>query len=84
MSTDRFNTLPIRQAFVVPLATREHGFPHHVAVADDGGLNQASWAMCEAVRAVSLERFGQFIGTAISVTVAEIINQVMLWLGHCD
>ena len=32
------NTLPIRQALVVPLTTRERGFPHHVAVTDDGGV----------------------------------------------
>ena len=82
VSIDRFNALPIRQAIVVPLTTRERGFPHHIAVTDEGGLNRQSWAMCEAVRGVSLERFGQFIGTANSVTVAAITDQLALWLGH--
>jgi mRNA interferase MazF len=82
VSIDRFNALPIRQAIVVPLTTRERGFPHHIAVTDDGGLNRPSWAMCEAVRAVSLERFGQLIGTATSVTIAAITDQLVLWLGH--
>jgi mRNA interferase MazF len=82
VSIDRFNALPIRQAIVVPLTTRERGFPHHIAVTDDAGLNRPSWAMCEAVRAVSLERFGQLIGTATSVTVAAITDQLVLWLGH--
>ncbi|MGH3771120.1 MAG: type II toxin-antitoxin system PemK/MazF family toxin [Pseudonocardiaceae bacterium] len=45
-------------------------------------MSRPSWAMCEAVRVVSLERFGQFIGSATSVTVAAITNQLMLWLGH--
>ncbi|MGH3934079.1 MAG: type II toxin-antitoxin system PemK/MazF family toxin, partial [Pseudonocardiaceae bacterium] len=49
---------------MVPLTTRERGYPHHIAVTEDGGLNRSSWAMCEAVRAVSLERFGRLIGTA--------------------
>ncbi|MDQ2882279.1 MAG: type II toxin-antitoxin system PemK/MazF family toxin [Actinomycetota bacterium] len=82
VSIDRFNALPIRQAIVVPLTTRERGFPHHVAIADDGGLNRQSWAMCEAVRAVSLERFGRLISTANGLTVATITNQLALWLGH--
>jgi len=82
VSTDRINTLPIRQALVVPLTTRERGFPHHIAVTDDGGLNRLSWAMCEAVRAVSLERFGQLISTATSATLADITDQLVLWLGR--
>lgn len=82
VSTDRFNALPIRQALVVPLTTRERGFPHHIAITDDGGLNRPSWAMCEAIRAVSLERFGQLISTADRVTLAEITDQLVLWLSH--
>jgi mRNA interferase MazF len=66
VSVDRFNALPIGQAIVVPLTTRERRFPHHIPVTDDGGVNRPSWAMCEAVRSVSVERFGQFIGTANS------------------
>ncbi|MGH3923190.1 MAG: type II toxin-antitoxin system PemK/MazF family toxin [Pseudonocardiaceae bacterium] len=82
VSSDRFNALPIRQALVVPLTTRERGFPHHIAVTDDGGLNRPSWAMCEAIRAVSLERFGQLISTANRVTLATITSQLVLWLSH--
>lgn len=81
VSTDRFNSLPIRQAIVVPLTTRERGFPHHVAVTDDGGLGRASWAMCEAVRAVSTQRFGRLIGAATSDTLKEIARQLGLWFG---
>lgn len=82
VSIDRFNALPIRHAIVVPLTTRERGFPHHVAVTDDGGLDRTSWAMCEAVRAVSAERFGRLIGTSSSATMAAITDQLVLWLGH--
>lgn len=79
VSGDRFNALPIRQAIVVPLTTRERGFPHHITVADDGGLNRPSWAMCEAVRAVSSQRFGQLISTATDETLNKIIEQLRLW-----
>lgn len=82
VSVDRFNALPIRQALVVPLTSRERGLPHHIAVADDGGLSRPSWAMCEAIRAVSLERFGGLISTATSSTLAAITDQVVLWLGY--
>lgn len=80
VSGDRFNALPIRQAIVVPLTTRERGFPHHVAVADDGGLKRASWAMCEAIRAISTQRFGQQISTATEDTVHQITERLTLWL----
>lgn len=80
-SADRFNALPIRQAVVVPLTTRNRGFPHHVpVVVDDGGLDRPSWAMCEGVRAVSAQRFGRLIGTADEATVDRVLAQLGLWL----
>lgn len=80
VSSDRFNALPIRQAIVVPLTTRERGFPHHIAITDDGGLNQPSWAMCEAMRTLSTGRFGSMISTVEDDTLGRITDQLMLWL----
>jgi mRNA-degrading endonuclease toxin of MazEF toxin-antitoxin module len=37
--------------------------------------------MCEAVRAVSVERLGRLISTAGSATMAAITDQIILWLG---
>jgi mRNA interferase MazF len=82
VSSDRFNALPIAQAIVVSLTTRERGFPHHIRVADDGGLHRTSWAMCEAVRAVSTQRFGHQISTATDDTLPKIIKQLTLWLAE--
>lgn len=82
VSVERFNVLPIRQAIVVPLTTRDRGFPHHLAVLDDGGLARSSWAMCEAVRAVSVQRFGRVIGRAADDSVDAITEQLTLWLGR--
>ncbi|WP_028934564.1 type II toxin-antitoxin system PemK/MazF family toxin [Pseudonocardia spinosispora] len=82
VSGDRFNALPIRQAIVVPLTTRERGFPHHIAVTDDGGLNRPSWAMCEALRTVSSQRFGRRISTASRESLDEITQQLSFWLSE--
>lgn len=84
VSGNRFNALPIRQAIVVPLTTRERGFPHHIAVADDGGLNRTSWAMCEALRAVSTQRFGRRMSIATPDTLHAITDQLTLWLADGD
>lgn len=80
VSGDRFNALPIRQAIVVPLTTRERGLPHHIRIVDDGGLKHASWAMCEALRAVSAQRFGRRIGAATEDTLHQVLEQLILWL----
>jgi mRNA interferase MazF len=80
VSGDRFDALPIRLAIVVPLTNRLHGLPHHIPVADDGGLERPSWAMCEAVRAVSVQRFGRMIGTATDETLSAVTDQLLLWL----
>jgi mRNA interferase MazF len=76
--------MPIRQAIVVPLTSRQRGFPHHIAVADDGGLSRPSWAMCEAVRTVSTQRFGRLISTATDKTLAEIAEQLSLWMSASE
>ncbi|MHB8294011.1 MAG: type II toxin-antitoxin system PemK/MazF family toxin [Acidimicrobiales bacterium] len=79
VSGNRFNSLPILQAIVVLLTTRERGLPHHICVADDGGLDCTSSAMCEAVRAVSTQRFGRQISTATHDTLHKITEQSTLW-----
>ncbi len=80
ISADRFNALPIRQCIVVPLTSRNRGLPHHVAVADDGGLARPSWAMCEAIRAVSTQRLGSLIGSADQGSTDAIARQIGRWL----
>lgn len=80
VSSDRFNKLPIGHCIVVPLTSRDRRLPHHVAVIDDGSLTRPSWAMCEAVRSVSVRRFGTLIGTADSSTTEAIVRQVSRWI----
>lgn len=80
VSADRFNKLPIGHCIVVPLTSRDRRLPHHIAVRDDGGLKRPSWAMCEAVRSVSVQRFGVLIGTADSATIEAVGRQVRRWI----
>ncbi|HEU0042033.1 MAG TPA: type II toxin-antitoxin system PemK/MazF family toxin [Jiangellaceae bacterium] len=79
VSGRRFNAMPIQLALVVPITSRNRNLPHHVRVSDDGSLNRASWAMCEAVRSISTDRLRSQIGTADDETVAEILSQLSLW-----
>jgi mRNA interferase MazF len=80
ISADRFNALPIRHCIVVPLTSRDRRLPHHVTVGDDGGLKRPSWAMCEALRAVSVSRLGARVGVADQPTVDAVIAQVTAWV----
>ena len=80
VSADRFNKLPIGHCIVVPLTNRDRHLPHHISVVDDGGLPRPSWAMCEAVRSVSVRRFGALIGTADSSTTEAVVRQVSRWI----
>ena len=82
VSTDRFNALPIHQAIVVPLTTRERGFPHHILVTDQGDLNKSSWAMCEGVRTVSTSRFWPAHRHSHPQTLTQVTDQLTRWLRH--
>ncbi|MHB8263142.1 MAG: type II toxin-antitoxin system PemK/MazF family toxin [Acidimicrobiales bacterium] len=49
-----------------------------------GGISRPGWAMCEAVRSVSIQRFGRLIGIASRETVDAVNYQLMLWLDYRD
>jgi mRNA interferase MazF len=57
VSADAFNRSRAGLVFVVPLTTRARGIPTHVEVRPpDGGLHETSWARCEDLRSVSIDR----------------------------
>lgn len=57
VSADAFNRGRAGLVFVVPLTTRARGIPTHVEVRPPaGGLHEPSWARCEDLRSVSIER----------------------------
>lgn len=80
ISAGRFNAMPIWQCIVVPLTSRNRHLVNHVVVVDSGGLQRPSWAMCEAVRAVSTRRLGDRVGMADDATVEAVRDQVVAWM----
>ncbi|MEV4009518.1 type II toxin-antitoxin system PemK/MazF family toxin [Nonomuraea angiospora] len=75
ISNDSLNQSKLGLLFVLPLTTRERGYPTHIRIGRDGtGLARASWAMIEQMRAVSPARFDFFIGNVTDDVVAEAIT----------
>ena len=59
VSTDPFNQGRSGLVVAVPFTTRRRGLPIHVEVRPpDGGLRDVSFAMCEQVRSLAVERLG--------------------------
>lgn len=79
VSSDLYNGMPIKHAVVVPLTSRDRGLAHHIPVADDGGLQRPSWAMCEALRSVSTLRFGDLVGAATEETLGTVTARIKMW-----
>lgn len=71
--------MPIHQAIVVPVTSRDRNLPHHIKIADNGGLQRDSWAMAEGVRAISTERLVHRISQADDPTLAAILQYVHEW-----
>ena len=70
ISADAYHAMPIGHVIVVPVTTRDRGLPHHIALDDDGGLDHASYAMPEAIRAVSTRRLRRLLGESAPDTLA--------------
>lgn len=74
VSADRFNAGRAGLVFVVPFTTRARGIPTHVEVRPPaGGLREASWARCEDLRSVSVERL---IDRPLGVVPDEVLAAV--------
>lgn len=61
VSPEAFNRWPVALVVVVPITTRDRGFDHHIPIAE-GGIDRASFAMPEYVRAVSQRRLSRRLG----------------------
>lgn len=65
---------------VVPITTAYRGLPLHVEVEPDGsGLNEVSYAKCEDVKSVSVERLMSRFGS-VSPEVLDRIRHVLRYL----
>jgi mRNA interferase MazF len=84
VSDDRLNSSAAGLVIVVPLTPTDRSIPSHVAIgAPDGGVREQSYAMCEQLRAISIERLrGGPWGAPVSApTMSEVDRRLRLLLG---
>ena len=82
VSTDPFNQGRSRLVVVVPFTTRRRGLPIHVEVRPpDGELREVSFAMCEQVRSLAVDRLGaQPLGRVPAVVLSAVGDRLRLLL----
>ena len=83
ISTNLFNQGRSRLVVAVPFTTRPRGLPIHVEVQPpDGGLREVSFAMCEQVRSLAVDRLGpQPFGSVSPIVLNSVENRLRLLLG---
>jgi mRNA interferase MazF len=83
VSTDRFNQGRARLVVAVPFTTRDRGLPIHVEVRPpDGGLRDVSFAMCEQVRSLAVDRLGpQSFGRVPAAVLHSVEERLRFLLG---
>lgn len=73
ISDDLMNEGPSGLVIVVPLTTARRLLPSHVELDDPGsGLDEVSYAKCEDVESVSVERLVSRLGSAPPAVVADV------------
>jgi mRNA interferase MazF len=65
---------------VVPATSRDRGWPNHVALRGDTGLDVATFAMTEQVRTIARDRVVNVSGEIEEASRAEIREWVRRWL----
>ena len=81
VSTDLFNHGPAGLVVVVPLTTRHKGIPLHVAVEPpEDGVRETSYAKCEDVRSISVERMIEAWGSVSPATMAAVEDRLRILL----
>lgn len=81
VSADRLQGGHSGLAFVVPLTRTDRGFPSHVAIEPpEGGPTARSFAMCDQLRVVTLERFDRRRGQVSEGSLTRIENVLRLLL----
>ena len=82
VSADPFNRSRAGLVFVVPFTTRARGIPSHVEVRPPlGGLRDTSWARCEDLRSVAVERLsGGPLGSVPDGILEAVADRIRLLL----
>jgi mRNA interferase MazF len=82
VSTDPFNQGRAQLVIAVPFSTRRRGLGVHVEVRPpDGGLREVSFAMCEQVRSLAVDRLGpQPFGRVTADVLRDVEQRLRLLL----
>ena len=76
VSNERFHRTVTTLVVVVPLTTKDRGWPNHVELNTGAGMEQRSFAMTEQVRTISRQRLTGKIG----VVEESVLRDVREWL----
>jgi mRNA interferase MazF len=82
VSVGQFNQGPSGLVIVVPITSKDKNIRSQVAIeAGEGGLKTRSFAMCEAVRSISLERMSRRRGVVSPETMEKVAYCLQVLLG---
>ena len=76
VSNERFHRTVTTLVVVVPVTTKDRGWPNHVELNVGAGTKQRSFAMTEQVRAISRQRLTKKIGAVED----SVLQNVREWL----
>lgn len=81
VSADRMNSSRAGLVIVVPMTRTRRDLPSHIEVEPaESGLREVSYAKCEDVKSVSIERLVHRIGRAPQAELSRIVDVVVLLL----
>ncbi len=81
VSDDGLNHSRAGVAFVVPLTTHDRRMPQHVRIdPPEGGIRDASFAMCEHLRSVSVDRLTVLWGSVSPLTLGRVEDRLRMLL----
>jgi mRNA interferase MazF len=78
MSNNLLNTGASELAIVIPLTRAFKGIPSHIRIdPPEGGLEVASFALCEQIRSISKERLVRKLG---SIQSKNTLKEIQSWI----
>lgn len=81
VSEDLFNRGPAGLVIVLPVTSKWRGVPSHVALEPpEGGVEQRSAVLCEAIRSLSAERLTERWGAVERHTMAAVEDRLRILL----
>ena len=82
ISVEELNNSPAELAIILPITSRGKNIPTRVPVSPpEGGLRQQSYIQCEIVRAISVGRLGNCLGSVSSETLERVESELVLIFG---